>query len=350
MENSSISRYQYSVLLLIIMHFQFLIRILISLIVTVSSYWKNRLHYNRGQHYSKYSFSFFPTDGALNFDLKSDQLEYSLITPNIGKFDCVTAVILAGYAFDLYNRPRIGKSSIGADGTAVTFLSTEYLKQTFKGALLITLERGKLLDEVKEGELIERLISGEFPDPYAEITINESKLHSSSASYTERILEVFRSTAKVNTREPIWKENNVFYFINNPENAVLNVTIYDKDYLKSDDVIGTGVWNISEHLIIPRKFRRSSPSALRTTIPIYIDVQDGIRSFLSGRQILNKHNVGFVDINAEYIPFESDNPLPQLVGDRASLKEEGSDRHLPRGASPALLNWQHLLSEIDNGK
>jgi hypothetical protein len=56
-------------------------------------------------------------------------------------FDLTTATILAGYAFEAYNEPTLGKRALGADGTEVLFTSAEFIRQVFEGVLLVTVKQ-----------------------------------------------------------------------------------------------------------------------------------------------------------------------------------------------------------------
>ena len=250
-----------------------------------------------------------------NFLLKSNLLKSSIALPITRKFDNITAVILAGYAFDSYNPPRTHKSNMGRDGTAVTYLSTAYLKELFKGAFLITAEKGKLLNEGKEEKILNKLLSGENPNPFAEITIPDEE------NSSQRIIDVFKTAVKEKTSDPNWQETYVFYVDKKAKGTVFNISVYSKDnLLQRDDLIGTGIWKYSEGFFGTKKNHRINLSKL------------------------SKVKAGTIEISAEYVPFDNNNPIPPAVA-----VPEVSDSHIPRGASPALLNWQHLLSKFGDG-
>ena len=53
-------------------------------------------------------------------------------------FDLPTATILAGYAFEAYNEPSVGKRAVGGDGTVVVFTSPKLIRRVFQGVLQVT--------------------------------------------------------------------------------------------------------------------------------------------------------------------------------------------------------------------
>ena len=55
-----------------------------------------------------------------------------LLSESQQPFDKQLATALAGYAFDVYNDPPVGKVSRGSDGTEVRFTSADYVGRIFR--------------------------------------------------------------------------------------------------------------------------------------------------------------------------------------------------------------------------
>ena len=103
-------------------------------------------------------------------------------------FDLPTATILAGYAFEAYNEPSVGKRAVGGDGTAVVFTSPELIRRLFRGVLKITARgarissgwqaRQRFIESVSVAlpysfppVIMPQIATGSLPDPYLRIEL-----------------------------------------------------------------------------------------------------------------------------------------------------------------------------------
>ena len=274
--------------------------------------------------------------------------EMDRLSPLNFNFDLYAAITLAGYAFEAYNYPKTGKVAHGTDGTAIIFTSTEYIRKVFEGVLLLHVLKCVLSKDVSEEEFMEKMLSGENPDPYAVINVSEVD-HGTNKS--QRVFDEMKTEVIKNTREPIWMARNMLYIQNKPERSSINIAVYDKDFLKSDDLIGTGAVSLSKLLhdsklnSIPKVNIYSNVS-----VPIYKELPDVLNSFLWKKTVTRKHQIGTVLLNAEYVPFDlDDSGVEALKSDREEPDQRKAtvDRmnRLPVGASPEV-NWRDLLSNI----
>ena len=258
-------------------------------------------------------------------------------------FDIFAAVTLAGYAFEAYNYPKTGKFARGADGTAVMFTSTEYIRKCFQGVLLLTVINGNLSKDVNEEEFMEKMLSGENPDPYVVINISDAD------TCNQRIFDEMRTEVIQNTREPIWMARNMLYIQNNPNSSSIEIALYDKDFLKSDDLIGKGSMTLSKLFYNAKSDTKSNINKYSNiSIPIYKELPDVLNSFIWKKSVTRKHQIGTVTLNADYIPFDTPNSDSDILltdSEESNKRKVNHKKRLPVGASPEV-NWSDLLSEI----
>ena len=89
-------------------------------------------------------------------------------------FNLQLALLLGAYSFDIYNDPAVSKTSMGLDGSSLTFHSTDIISKISTGVLLCTLRKG-IFKFTEEEEFAEKLVSGKSIDPYVKIWLDESK-------------------------------------------------------------------------------------------------------------------------------------------------------------------------------
>jgi hypothetical protein len=116
--------------------------------------------------------------------------KYSPRREQNSQFDIALAVILAGYAFESYNEPSVGKVAMGLDSTKITFTSADFIRRAFAGVLLLSLNKGTFkADAIEEEQLLEKMVTGADPDPYVSISVVEPG--------ARRVLDAARSSDKV---------------------------------------------------------------------------------------------------------------------------------------------------------
>ena len=241
-------------------------------------------------------------------------------------FDLPLAVILAGYSFEAYNEPPIGKVAIGSDGTRITFSSSDFIRNFFTGVVMITLDKGEVSkDNQKEIGLLETISSGDLVDPYVIITVQEND--------KTRVIDSVTSSIKKSTAKPIWKESFFLYIID-PAYSKLNFTLMDKDYFKDDDVIGYGSFTVADFLQFYPKFKSSDANnPVRIPIPIYLNDNDKSWSLLPRPK---RRRSGTIFVEATVTQFDMmQTPL-----------NKSTKLNLPQGATPGAVDWVRLLSSV----
>ena len=244
-------------------------------------------------------------------------------TSSTNSFDPKIALALGAYSFDTYNDPKVSKTSVGLDNTAISFHSTDIIPKVSVGVLLCTLRHGRFR-RTEEKEFTERLVSGKSIDPYVDIWLDESK----TAVGSLRVMDSYTSSVKHDTNSPIWNETFTLY-VQSPRSANLYLNISDKDLFSDDDYLGQGSFNIGDFL---QELNKSSGGGrMEVSVPIYIEV--GKDNWFSKRK---KKRTGTVTLDVEYIPWEQ--PV-------SGMKKKDMITRLPKGASPGLADWGKLLQE-----
>ena len=270
----------------------------------------------------------------------SNTLDTTTTTSN-DKFDLPLAVILGGYSFEAYNEPPLGKVATGTDGTRIIFTSSEFIRHIFTGVVMITLERGEVSKEnQKEEGLLELISSGDLVDPYVIITVQEND--------KTRVIDSSTSSIKKSTSKPEWKES-FFLYIVDPAYSKLNFTLMDKDYFKSDDILGYGSFSVADFLQFYPKFKSSDTKdtypnidnkPVKIPIPLYINDNDKSWSLLPRPK---RKRTGTLFVEASVTKFDM-TPTTKPLGTKAMTK-------LPQGATPGSVDWVRLLSSIiDNSR
>jgi C2 domain len=197
-------------------------------------------------------------------------------------FDLKLAVILAGYSFEAYNEPSVGKVACGLDGTHITFTSSEYIRRLFTGALVVNLRRGEV--KVQETELAERLVSGAYPDPYVVISVLEAP---STPRTRSRILDSAQSTHRSNTKKPHWDES-FYMYVADPNSATLTFRVLDREVFTEDQLIGVGAIAVAELQEQSKLLeddsdsdRKSKDEHVGVPVPLYLEDAD------AGNPLLN---------------------------------------------------------------
>lgn len=249
-------------------------------------------------------------------------------------FDLPLAVILAGYSFETYNEAPIGKIAIGSDGTRVIFTSSDFIRNIFTGVVMIRLDRGEVVkDYQKEEGLLEVISSGDVVDPYVIMSVQEND--------KIRVIDSAISSIQKSTSKPTWGET-FFLYIMDPSTCQLNFTLMDKDYFKSDDIIGYGSFTVADFL----QFKSSNTignnnidnKPVKIPIPIYIEDNDKSWSLLPRAK---RKRTGTLFIEASVTNFDM---TPRQKTNKLMPK-------LPTGATPGEVDWVKLLSSvIDNSQ
>jgi C2 domain len=185
-------------------------------------------------------------------------------TGSSSSFDLKLAVILAGYSFEAYNEPSVGKVAYGLDGTHITFTSSEYIRRLFSGALVVNLRRGEVRG--KQDELAERIISGEDPDPYVVMSVLEAP---STPRTRSRIIDSAQSKYKGNTKKPQWDES-FYMYVADPDTATLAFRALDREIFREDQLIGVGAVAVAE-LREQSELHANEAGFLGVPIPLYIE-------------------------------------------------------------------------------
>jgi hypothetical protein len=121
------------------------------------------------------------------------------------EFDIAFAVILAGYAFESYNEPPVGKVAMGLDNTKISFTSADFIRRAFAGVILLSLNKGIFeADAFQEEQLMEKMVTGADPDPYVCISVIEPG--------ERRVLDA-RSSEKVGLLKDGVKSSQICYVI-----------------------------------------------------------------------------------------------------------------------------------------
>ena len=104
---------------------------------------------------------------------------------NDNNFCFDTTSIIAGYAFDVYNPPPLGKTAIGTDGTSIIFTETDFIRQMFNGVVLITI-KDLIMRKYEKEQFIESLMTGSNPDYYIQLILNENNYSSNNNKNTNK--------------------------------------------------------------------------------------------------------------------------------------------------------------------
>lgn len=228
-----------------------------------------------------------------NFKLKLSKecFDSSLATYQY-TFEKSTAAILAGYAFDAYNEPGIGKVSHGIDSTDIIYTSTEFVRDVYDGLVMIFLRNGTF--NVWESQLSEIILTGIQPDPFLRLTLKER--------LSNTTIDSVQTDVKYRQNNCSWNQN---YFLHSKDiiNIEMLIESYDFDMLKAPDLIGAAAIPLTNH------------SNLQLTVPLF----------------KNNVEVGRVSLVVSYIPWVKDN-----------LSEKQAAK-LPKGATTGI-NWSDMIS------
>jgi hypothetical protein len=188
-------------------------------------------------------------------------------------FDICTATVLAGFAFDAYNEPGVGKVAKGEDQTVITFTSSAFIWQVFEGVIFVTLRAA----QIKEGwqsqqQILEKVATGGLPDPYVNLAVLDSEVP--AMTVWDRVIDTAQSSTKQNTFTPEWREN-YFLYVRNRTGAVLNVSVLDKNIFSSDELLGAAKVSVVELQRADERVVKSLP------VPIYLERPRGWFDFSS---------------------------------------------------------------------
>lgn len=257
------------------------------------------------------------------------------------RFDLTTSTLLAAYAFDAYNEPRTGKEvAMGLDATRMTFTSTEFIKIAFQGVALVTIGKLSLNDKaIGEEGILESMFSGADPDPYIVVSVVEQSLKGVDGG---RIIDSSRTEFKKNNRNPVYNETFLLY-VTDPDNDIISVDVYDKDFfMKDDDLIGKGS-PISIHSFVNEE-GGSGGTVLDVPIPIFSErasPQDLQQSLSDAKRGVKRVRVGRLEARLQFIPWTRN-----ATAQKSTKDPEKQDKPvgLPRGS--LYSNWPRLIETV----
>jgi len=197
----------------------------------------------------------------------SDQeLVSSIPEPSTGAgFSFERAVLAAGFSFETYSEPANSRWERGSKGTDVAFISQTFTRSLYRGVLQVSVLECTELPQ--EQDAAQKVLSGDAPDAYCLLAIVEGRekedkemienrfnsgvkeLQRSSCiartttvwsnnSNTEETGNNFKKTKKDSVSS--WGKNESHYlYTQDPNEAVLALSIMDEEVMADDKVIGS---------------------------------------------------------------------------------------------------------------
>jgi len=246
-------------------------------------------------------------------------------------FDAPKAVRLAAFSFATYGDPSGSRWLRLPDGTDLGFQSDDLVRNNFKSLLLVHILQARNLPE-ERGGLIEKALSGSSCDPYvitavnnswgADIAITKAKNANSNPDFFQRF----------------------FLYVEDPDTAVLELTVKDKNLLKGDDVIG--------HCRVPLT------QLLDESKDEDVPEQEGVMQWAGTLQIESAHKdkkgAGTIEVELQLVPLsgeaedeDEDNSVDQDVGE-ANASSSNDGEFGPRGPKSVLegIDWNELGARV----
>ena len=345
------------------------------------------------------------TDSMVDCLVKESQShdvdDVSKNTSSVDSFDFQWSLILASYAFESYNNiassefylndhHTVKKTSHTKDDIKITHFSIPNhlpAPQIYQGMLTITLDKGSIIYD--QTLSMESIFTGTKPDPYVVIRSYSTVLEASSPSPSSKTLKVIkhrhidsspsihdidsiRSSAVSNNKLPEWQEHYQLW-THSPDTTTIEFSVYDKQLWGNDIFIGNAIIplrDITDSLPSSPSDTQSSSSLssygeILLPIPIYADnsVVDGNSwfSLLSNRNMVKRMKtirMGTLLVQLGYQALkrsvEADDDSHQDDEDDDVDGHQYNDgreddvvvMNLPRGASPGVVDWSHLLRKI----
>lgn len=169
-------------------------------------------------------------------------------------FNASTAVLSAGFAFEVYNSPAEARWERGADGCDVAFMSDAFACEVYAGRVEIRLREAKELAATQD--MAQSLVSGTERDPYVIFAMNEETEEGpkEGAVGLGRAVDRARSRTawSLNLAEQLmqrgrekgsakWLEDEpvLYLYVKDPARAQLALTVFDEEVgIASDIVLG----------------------------------------------------------------------------------------------------------------
>ncbi|KAJ1430636.1 hypothetical protein B484DRAFT_479146 [Ochromonadaceae sp. CCMP2298] len=267
--------------------------------------------------------------------------------PECEQFDLVTSLLLAGYAFEAYNEPPIGKLSLRSD-VKTTYTSAEYTGSLFDGVLLLTLSKGSI--KYENSAVMERLLTGNDADPYVIL----SSHHSSGGVRAD--VDSVRSSTMANSPNPQWSENYSL-FIKNPVSASqggeqgeeeeeqeeeagaeVDFTVWDRQQFSEDVFIGSASVSLQDIRRASNKVDRTTMQPLALPIPLYrVDPSSSppqaSRANPQRVQRVKRVRVGTLLVSTQYVAFKDGDCFGDSFGDGSSSGSSSSGSSIDSSSS-----------------
>eukprot|EP01039_Chlorochromonas_danica_P003837 gene3837-4190_t len=229
------------------------------------------------------------------------------------KFSIPNTISLAGYAFEAYNSPVVGKAAVGADQTHIFYTSVDYLRTSFSGRLIVTLHRAKAF--INEDQVVvEKILSGNQPDLYVQGIVYEDYFPPSS-NRSNRIVDSARSMVVYNRDDAMWENQHYSIYVRDPNRTVLEVALFDKSIVSEDVFLGSAIFTLKE--ILDSQGEDGNGSLIEPLdIPLYRDRE--MRSPPNESVRMNRRKrerTGTVRASFTYQPFStvSDEEIEQMM-------------------------------------
>lgn len=245
-------------------------------------------------------------------------------------FDAPKALCLAAFSFATYGDPSGSRWLRLPDGTDLGFQSDDLVRNNFKSLLLVHILQARNLP-AERGGLLEKALSGSSCDPYvitgvnnswgADIAITKAKNANSNPDFFQRF----------------------FLYVEDPDTAVLELTVKDKNLLRGDDVIGycrvplTQLLDESKDEDVPE--------------------QEGVVEWAGTLQIESAHqdmkDAGTVEVDLQLVPLDGgageqdeENSYDQDMAEADASSND--DEYGPRGPKSVLegIDWNELGARV----
>jgi len=294
-----------------------------------------------------------------------------LETPPPRGFELDWAVLLAGYAFETYNKPETARWERGEDGCDVALLSDDFLPSVYKGVLQVNVLAAEGLRN--DAGLGETLLTGGRVDPYVLLNVVESAekslLKQSGPGRGAVNRDRQGDSVDVQRTATMWRSGDddrvtwgadgggeiARLYVKDPRNARLGIRVFDENVAKADDLLGANelelesllgegqqTWNGSVPLLWKEEEFDWGMAAAGATAAAVTGIATGGAALAAGAAAMlfkavspaGEHGRLFLQIS--YIPFQE---APAADFD---AKPGASS---PIGATPGV-NWEGLTKKV----
>jgi hypothetical protein len=187
--------------------------------------------------------------------------------------------------------------------------------------------------------LVERVVSGDNPDAYVTVSVEDSAC--------ARVEDSFTSTVQSGSSKPVWNESFSLY-VRNVATTTLKFLARDRDYFKQDDDLGIGRVTLQALLQGQGSAPGSPPKpAVNVPIPLYVPQKPSLF------QPSKNKRTGTLLTDLQYVSFgagsgDGEATVTQAAAAAAPAGEPAVLRNLPQGATPGA-SWAALLSRLLGG-